>query len=156
MRFITNFHCLVFLNVNIQITKHVHQEAHLAIYLNYSYDMLCLEYNLIVKDFGTHLHEQAPVHKSWRLMSELLANPNGHLQVINIIHGCQLTSHLNNHSLWNTNQTASPWYTDYFIPLIRWFIWAQTQQNGGDIMSPASHSTKDAVKPTNTHYAFSL
>lgn len=46
-----------------------------------------------------NLHEQAPVHKSRRLMSELMANPNGHLQVINVIHGCQLTSHLNNHSL---------------------------------------------------------
>lgn len=80
-----------------------------------------------------NLHEQAPVHKSWRLMSELMANPNGHLQVINVIHGCQLTSHLNNHSLWNTNQTASPWYTDYFIPLIRGFIRGhrQRQQGGG-------------------------
>lgn len=62
--FIGNFHCLLFLDVNIQSTKHVHQDAHLAIYLNYSYGMLCLEYNLIAKDLRKNLHEQAPVHKS--------------------------------------------------------------------------------------------
>lgn len=50
MTFIGNFHCLLLLGVNIQSTKHVHQDAHLAIYLNYSYGMLCLEYNLIAKD----------------------------------------------------------------------------------------------------------
>lgn len=118
--------------------------------------MQCLEYNLIAKDFRKNLHEQAPVHKSWRLMSELMANPNGHLQVINVIQGCQLTSHLNNHSLWNTNQNASPWYTDYFIPLICGFIRRQRQQKQGGIISPGSQCTKGAIKPTNTHYACSL
>lgn len=51
-----------------------------------------------------------------------MANANGHLQVINVIHGCQLTLHPNTHRLWNTNQTVSPWCTDYFIPLIWGFI----------------------------------
>lgn len=38
------------MDVNIQNTKHVHQDACVAIYLNYSYAMLCSEYNLIAKD----------------------------------------------------------------------------------------------------------
>lgn len=42
-------------HVNIQITKHVHEEAHLSIDLNYSYDMLRLEYNLIVKDLRKNI-----------------------------------------------------------------------------------------------------
>lgn len=50
VRLIGNFHCLLFLDVNIQCTKHFHQDVNLAIYLNYSYSMLCLEYNLIAKD----------------------------------------------------------------------------------------------------------
>lgn len=92
-RFIGNLYFLLFLDVNIQSTKHAHQDAHLATNLNYSCSLLCLEYNLIAKDLRKNLHEQAPVHKSWRLMSELMANANGHLQVANVIHGCQLTSH---------------------------------------------------------------
>lgn len=86
-----------------------------------------------------------------------MANPNGHLQVINVIHGCQLTSHLNNHSLWNTNQTASPWYTDYFIPLIRGFIRGHRQRQqgggGGGIISLYSHST---IGPWNPQILIAL
>lgn len=69
------------------------------------------------------MHKQAPVHESRRLMSELMANPNGHLQVISVIHGCQLTSHLNNYGLWNTNQNIPPWRTDYFILLNLRILW---------------------------------
>lgn len=87
------------------------------------------------------LHKQAPVHKSCRLRSELMINPNGHLQVINVI-GCQLTLHQNNHSLWNTNQTASPWCTDYFSSLIWRLIRGQRRQKRGGIFSLASRCTK--------------
>lgn len=128
--------------------KQVHQDAHLAIHLNYSFGILCLGYNLIAKDPWKNLHEQAPVHKSWRLMSELMANPNGHLQVINVIHGCQLTSHLNNCSLWNTNQTASPWYSNYFSPSVWGIIRGQRQWGG--IVPLASLCRKKSR--TNTHY----
>lgn len=83
--------------MNIQSTEH--WDSHLAIYLNYSYAILCLQYNLVDKDLRKKLHKQAPVHKSCRLRSELMANPNGHLQVINVIRGCQLTLRRNNHSL---------------------------------------------------------
>lgn len=89
-------------------------------------------------------------------MSELMANPNGHLQVINVIHGCHLTSHLNNHSLWNTNQTASPWCTDYFIPLIWGFIRGQRQQKRGwALFLWLLVAPNEAIKPTNAHYASS-
>lgn len=64
-------------------------------------------------------------------MSELMAGPNGHLQVINVICGCQLTSHLNNHSLWNTNQTVSPWCAGHSVPLIWGFMRGQRQQKWG-------------------------
>lgn len=62
--FAGNLNCLLFVRVNIQSTKHDHQDAHLAIHLNYSCCTLCSEYNLIAKDPGKNLHEQAPVHKS--------------------------------------------------------------------------------------------
>lgn len=115
--------------MNIWSTKQVHQESHYAVCLHYSYSTLCLQYNLIAKDPGLFfflfflMHKQAPVHESHRLMSELMANPNGHLQVISVIHGCQLTSHLNNYGLWNTNQNIPPWRTDYFIPLNLRILW---------------------------------
>lgn len=41
MKFIGNVHCLLFLHANIKNTKHVHQGAHLATYMNYSCDSLC-------------------------------------------------------------------------------------------------------------------
>lgn len=42
------YFCLFFLEVNIQSTKH--WDSHLAIYLNYSYAILCLQHNLVDKD----------------------------------------------------------------------------------------------------------
>lgn len=87
----------------------------------------CSENNVTAKELEKNLHEQAPVHKSRRLMSELMAIPNGHLQVINVIHCCQLASHLNNHNLWNTNQTHSPWYVDHFVSLIPGLSRGQTE-----------------------------
>lgn len=68
-------------------------------------------------------HKQAPAHKSSSLMSELIGSPSGHLQVINVSSGCQVTPHLNKHSLWNTNGN-----TRSFVRLTRGSVWKQRWQ----------------------------